>query len=199
MPQAVREMVVESVRVHMLSSQHVVILREADSERYLPIWIGSWEAQSIAMRLQGVEAERPLTHDLLATVLDDLSVSVRQVVVSDLSDETFRARIVLVQGGSDHEIDARPSDAIALAVRVSAPIFATEAVLDRAGVIPESEQEEKLSVFREFVNSLEGEPGREGGAPGGASDAAGPADPGDRDERPLDDRLGDEPEGPSPA
>jgi len=196
MPQAVREMVVESVRVHMLSSQHVVILREADSERYLPIWIGSWEAQSIAMRLQGVEAERPLTHDLLATVLDDLSVSVRQVVVSDLSDETFRARIVLVQGGSDHEIDARPSDAIALAVRVSAPIFATEAVLDRAGVIPETEQEEKLSVFREFVNSLEGEPGREGGAPGGAPDAA---DPGDRDERPLDDRLGDEPEGPSPA
>jgi len=192
-------MVVESVRVHMLSSQHVVILREANSERYLPIWIGSWEAQSIAMRLQGVEAERPLTHDLLATVLDDLSVSVRQVVVSDLSDETFRARIVLVQGGSDHEIDARPSDAIALAVRVSAPIFATEAVLDRAGVIPETEQEEKLSVFREFVNSLEGDPEREGGSPGGEPGAAGPGDPSDRDERPLDDRLGDEPEGPPPA
>ena len=192
-------MVVESVRVHMLSSQHVVILREADSERYLPIWIGSWEAQSIAMRLQGVEAERPLTHDLLATVLDDLGVSVRQVVVSDLSDETFRARIVLVQGGSDHEIDARPSDAIALAVRVSAPIFATEAVLDRAGVIPESEQEEKLSVFREFVNSLEGDSEQEGGGPGGASGTAGPGDPGDRDERPLDDRLGDEPGGPSSA
>jgi bifunctional DNase/RNase len=192
-------MVVESVRVHMLSSQHVVILREANSERYLPIWIGSWEAQSIAMRLQGVEAERPLTHDLLATVLDDLSVSVRQVVVSDLSDETFRARIVLVQGGSDHEIDARPSDAIALAVRVSAPIFATEAVLDRAGVIPETEQEEKLSVFREFVNSLEGDPEREGGGPGGGSGAAGPGDPSDRDERPLDDRLGDEPGGPPPA
>ncbi len=192
-------MVVESVRVHMLSSQHVVILREAGSERYLPIWIGSWEAQSIAMRLQGVEAERPLTHDLLATVLDDLGVSVRQVVVSDLSDETFRARIVLVQGGSDHEIDARPSDAIALAVRVSAPIFATEAVLDRAGVIPETEQEEKLSVFREFVNSLEGDPEREGGGPGGASGTAGPGDPGDRDERPLDDRLGDEPGGSSPT
>ena len=95
-------MVVESVRVHMLSSQHVVILREVDADRYLPIWIGSWEAQSIAMRLQGVEAERPLTHDLLTTMLDDLSVSVRSVVVSDLTDETYRARIVLVQGGSDH-------------------------------------------------------------------------------------------------
>jgi hypothetical protein len=159
-------MVVESVRVHMLSSQHVVILREADTERYLPIWIGSWEAQSIAMKLQGVEAERPLTHDLLATILEDLGVSVRRIVVSDLADETYRARIVLVQGGSDFEVDARPSDAIALAVRVSAPIFATESVLDRAGVMPEADEEQKLSVFREFVNSLESEPGTsgEGGA-----------------------------------
>jgi len=190
MAQAMREMVVESVRVHMLSSQHVVILREADAERYLPIWIGSWEAQSIAMRLQGVEAERPLTHDLLAGILDDLSVSVRQILVSDLADETFRARIVLVQGGSDYEIDARPSDAIALAVRVSAPIFATEAVLDRAGVMPEADEEEKLSVFREFVNSLEGEPGEGGTAEGPRPDA--PADKAE-DDLPLDDRLGDEP------
>ena len=97
-------MVVESVRVHMLSSQHVVILREADGERYLPIWIGSWEAQSIAMKLQGVEAERPLTHDLLATILVDLSVSVRHIVVSDLADETYRARIVLKQGGSVYDL-----------------------------------------------------------------------------------------------
>ena len=79
-------MVVESVRVHMLSSQHVVILREAQAERYLPIWIGSWEAQSIAMRLQGVEAERPLTHDLMASVLGELGVSVRHIIVSDLAD-----------------------------------------------------------------------------------------------------------------
>ena len=188
-------MVVESVRVHMLSSQHVVILREADAERYLPIWIGSWEAQSIAMRLQGVEAERPLTHDLLASILDDLSVSVRQILVSDLADETFRARIVLVQGGSDYEIDARPSDAIALAVRVSAPIFATEAVLDRAGVIPEADEEEKLSVFREFVNSLEGGTSEGGGDTGPPPEA--PADEAD-DDRPLDDRLGDEPPGSLP-
>ena len=187
-------MVVESVRVHMLSSQHVVILREAETERYLPIWIGSWEAQSIAMRLQGVEAERPLTHDLLATMLTELGVSVRHIVVSDLADETFRARIVLISGGDDYEIDARPSDAIALAVRTSAPIFATEAVLDRAGVMPEADEDEKLSVFREFVNSLEGEvpPGGEAPPPDDA-DAPGPSD-GD-DDRPLDDRLGDEPEG----
>jgi hypothetical protein len=195
-------MVVESVRVHMLSSQHVVILREADTERYLPIWIGSWEAQSIAMRLQGVEAERPLTHDLLASILGELGASVRHIIVSDLADETFRARIVLVQGGDDYEIDARPSDAIALAVRTAAPIFATEAVLDRAGVIPEADEDEKLSVFREFVNSLGSDLPHEGSSRPGSSiaDTPGPDDPAsgeteDEDDRPLDDRLGDGPEG----
>jgi len=199
MPQGSREMIVESVRVHMLSSQHVVILRETDGERYLPIWIGSWEAQSIAMKLQGVEAERPLTHDLLATILVDLSVNVRHIVVSDLADETYRARIVLVQGGSDYEIDARPSDAIALAVRVSAPIFATEAVLDRAGVVPEADEDEKLSVFRDFVNSLGtdtppagfGTPGSSGGAALGDAppDSHTPDDP-PPDEPPSDERPG---------
>jgi hypothetical protein len=187
-------MVVESVRVHMLSSQHVVILREAEAERYLPIWIGSWEAQSIAMKLQGVEAERPLTHDLLATILLDLGVSVRHIVVSDLADETYRARIVLVQGGSDYDIDARPSDAIALAVRVGAPIFATEAVLDRAAVMPEADEEEKLSVFREFVNSLESDvgqpPGEGGSAPGSPPRDVPPTERDDDEDRPLDDRLG---------
>jgi bifunctional DNase/RNase len=187
-------MVVESVRVHMLSSQHVVILREADAERYLPIWIGSWEAQSIAMRLQGVEAERPLTHDLLTTMLTELGATIRHIIVSDLADETFRARIVLIHGGDDYDIDARPSDAIALAVRMSAPIFATEAVLDRAGVIPEADEDEKLSVFREFVNSLEGEaPAESDTRPPDDRDVLGPPD--DEDDRPLDDRLGDEPEG----
>jgi bifunctional DNase/RNase len=166
MPQGLSEMVVESVRVHMLSSQHVVILREAEHERYLPIWIGSWEAQSIAMKLQGVEAERPLTHDLLATILGDLDASVMRIVVSDLADETFRARIILVSGGDDHEIDARPSDAIALAVRTGAPIFATDAVLDRAGVMPEADEDEKLDVFRDFVNSLGVEDTSSEGGPG---------------------------------
>ena len=162
-------MVVESVRVHMLSSHHVVILREVDRERYLPIWIGSWEAQAIAMRLQGVSAERPLTHDLLAGILGELRVDVQRIVVSDLADETYRARIVVEHAGVVHEVDARPSDAIALAVRVAAPIYATEHVLDRAAVVPEADDEERLSVFREFVNSLDVDldpPGGEGGPPG---------------------------------
>jgi hypothetical protein len=198
MPQGLREMVVESVRVHMLSSQHVVILREAERERYLPIWIGSWEAQSIAMKLQGIEAERPLTHDLLVSILEDLGASVRRIVVSDLADETYRARIVLTSGGDDYEIDARPSDAIALAVRVAAPIFATEAVLDRASVIPEADEEERLSVFRDFVNSLDadappgrGRPGR-GRPPGEPPDDRGEGPP---PREPASDELGDETEG----
>jgi hypothetical protein len=148
------EMVVESVRVHMLSSQHVVILRDAQRERYLPIWIGPWEANAIAMRLQGVTPERPMTHDLFSQTLAELGVEIKRIVVSDLADDTFRARLFLELDGKAVELDARPSDAIALAVRTGVPIFATDAVLDRAAVVPESEEDEKLSVFREFVNSL---------------------------------------------
>ena len=148
------EMVVESVRVHMLSSQHVVILRDTQRERYLPIWIGPWEANAIAMRLQGVT---PGTADDARPVQPgaaELGVTVKQIIVSDLAEDTFRARLLLQLDGRELDLDARPSDAIALAVRTGVPIFATDAVLDRAGVMPESAEDEKLSVFRDFVNSL---------------------------------------------
>jgi len=152
------EVVVESVRVHMLSSQHVVILKEIGRDRYLPIWIGPWEANAIAMRLQGLAPERPLTHDLFAATLEELGATIREVVIADLAEETFHARVMLEAGGTTHVIDARPSDALALAVRVGAPVFAAEEVLDRAGVQPEPGDEadaEKLSVFRDFINSLD--------------------------------------------
>ena len=110
------EMVVESVRVHMLSSQHVVILRDTVRERYLPIWIGPWEANAIAMRLQGVTPERPMTHDLFSETLSELGVVVKQIIVSDLAEDTFRARLLLQMDGREVDLDARPSDAIALAV-----------------------------------------------------------------------------------
>lgn len=162
------EMSVESVRVHMLSTQHVVILRELERDRYLPIWIGPWEASAIAMKLQGQAPERPLTHDLLATMLDLLGASVREVIIADLADDTFHARVLLEMGGRPIEVDSRPSDALALAVRTGARIFAAEAVLDRAGVEPDRRtgedegggpiDESKLGVFREFVNSLDVEP-----------------------------------------
>ncbi len=172
------EMVVESVRVHMLSSRHVVILKEAeaDRERYLPIWIGPWEASAIAMKLQGLTPDRPLTHDLFASTLEALDARIERVVISDLADETFHARIVLVHDGRTTEVDARPSDALALAVRTGVRIFAAEAVLEQAslgrdgGIGEEIEGGEstleatgervvdpRLDVFREFVNSLDTE------------------------------------------
>jgi bifunctional DNase/RNase len=128
------EMVIESVRVHMLSNRHVVILKDPERDRYLPIWIGAWEASAIAMRLQGLTAERPLTHDLFASSLDQLGVRLDRVVISELSDETYHARIFLRRDGQEVEVDARPSDALALAVRAEVPIFAAEEVLAQAGL-----------------------------------------------------------------
>jgi len=158
------EMVVESVRVHMLSSRHVVILKETERDRYLPIWIGPWEANAIAMKLQGLAAERPLTHDLFARTLDELGVTVRDVIITDLSDDTFHARLFLVTGERTIEIDSRPSDALALAVRAGAKIYAEPAVLERAGVSPEMAEgidtEEELADDGEPGSALERAPGR---------------------------------------
>ena len=154
MPESLAEVVVESVRVHMLSSQHVVLLKETDRERYLPIWIGPWEANAIAARLQGVTSERPLTHDLFATTLGVLGVELRRVIVSSLTEETFHATLELERDGQTYTVDARPSDALALAVRTGVRIYASIEVLDRAGVEPDSQVDERLEVFREFVNSL---------------------------------------------
>lgn len=157
------EMVVESVRVHMLSSQHVVILKENERDRYLPIWIGPAEANAIAMKLQGLSAERPLTHDLLVSVIGAMSARLSRIVVTHVSEGTFHARLYLdVADGSETEVDSRTSDAIALAVRTGSTIYVDEGVLDEAGVEPEHDDEtedgptdEKLAVFRDFVNSLD--------------------------------------------
>ena len=172
------EMVVESVRVHMLSSRHVVILKESERDRYLPIWIGPWEASAIAMKLQGLTPERPLTHDLFAAALEGLGARVDRVIISALAEETFHARLLLELGGRVVEVDSRPSDALALAVRSGGRIFAAEAVLEQAalgadGGVGDEEGAEgiplettgerivdpRLDVFRDFVNSLDAEPG----------------------------------------
>ncbi len=166
------EMVVESVRVHMPSSRHVVILKQSDRERYLPIWIGPWEASAIAMRLQGLTPERPLTHDLFASALEELGVRIDQVVIAALAEETFHARLFLESGGRTVEIDSRPSDALALAVRAGVRIYAAESVLEQAGLGPEGSEggsasgsplevtgetivDPRLDVFRDFINSLD--------------------------------------------
>ena len=149
------EVVVESVRVHMLSSQHVVLLKEAGRDRYLPIWIGPWEANAIATRLQGVNPERPMTHDLFVSTLGALGAKLRRVIISSLAEETYHATLEVELDGRTIEIDARPSDSLALAVRTGVPVYASEAVLDKAGVEPDRQVDEKLEVFREFVNSLD--------------------------------------------
>ncbi|MGH2445402.1 MAG: bifunctional nuclease family protein [Candidatus Limnocylindria bacterium] len=167
------EMVVESVRVHMLSSQHVVILKESERDRYLPIWIGTSEANAIAMRLQGLSAERPLTPDLLVSIMSALSATLSRVVVTHVTEGTFHARLyVETPSGEETEIDSRTSDAIAVAVRTGSPIYVDERVLDEAGVEPGEgeegeEDDERLAVFREFVNSLDVDlPGQGGGESG---------------------------------
>lgn len=157
--------VVESVRVHVLSGQHVVLLQERDSARLLPIWIGPGEAHSIATRLAGIPTERPLAHDLMTSVFERLGAQVTRVVVKELvSDENgggiFHGSVYLQVGADELEFDSRPSDAIALAVRTNARILVSETVLDRSAIVPETDDDEKLSVFKEFINSLDpGAPG----------------------------------------
>ena len=166
------EAVVESVRVSLMSQHRVVILKEVSGERHLPIWIGAYEAEAIAMELQGVSAARPLPYDLMKSLIGDMGGAIDRIVVTDLSQDVFYARIVVQQNGRSVEIDSRPSDAIALAVRARVPILFDDAVMERAGVTlggdgepdedagaPESEGEriddERLSVFRDFINTLD--------------------------------------------
>ncbi len=163
------EVFVESIRVNMTNYKRVVMLKEKTAPRYLPIWIGHFEADAIAIPMQNVPVSRPLTHDLLSSVIGALGGKITQVVINELSDETFYAKLIIDENGRHVEVDSRPSDAIAIAIRAGVPIFATDAVLDRAAVIPEVEEDEKLNVFREFVNSLDvdlGESPREGEEPG---------------------------------
>jgi len=164
------EMTVESVRINLQTSQRVVILKATKQERYLFIWIAHSEAYAIAIELQGTSSPRPLTHDLLKNVIRDLGAKIESVVISDLIEDIFYARIVLDVAGRHVEIDSRPSDAIALAVRAKTSIFVEESVLERAGVALEAsdeafpskggmpkrnEEPDNLDAYRDFINSLD--------------------------------------------
>ncbi len=142
------------VRVELPTNQPIVLLREREGERYLPIWIGASEAAAIALSLQGVVTPRPMTHDLLKTILEDLAVDVQRIVVTELRDATFFATIQLQRQGEDHEVSSRPSDAIALAVRMSVPIFANEDVLNEASILIPGDEEEEVEKFREFLDNV---------------------------------------------
>jgi bifunctional DNase/RNase len=153
---------VDSVKVSMLSQHRVVVLKEEDEERYLPIWIGPFEADAITIGLQNVQMTRPLTHDLLKAVIDHMDASVSHIQVNDLRNDTFYAEIVVEQNGRKLPIDSRPSDAIALAVRVGVAIYVADDVMDKAAIVPSEEEadvpkeeQEKLSAFRDFVDTLD--------------------------------------------
>ena len=164
---------VDSIRVSLLTQHRVVVLRETESRRYLPIWIGAFEADAIALALQGHEPQRPMTHDLLKTVFGELGATISYILINDIHDSTFYARVVVEQGSHTLEVDARPSDAIALAVRSDVPIYVEQHVLDQAGVPldeeenaaeeepapseePEKESsDEGLTLFRDFINTLD--------------------------------------------
>jgi len=170
------EVVIDSVRVSLMSPQRVVVLRQTEVERYLPIWVGPFEAESITVALQEVEISRPMTHDLLKNLFTHFNSKVLRVEIVTLKEDVYYGNIVAETDGKTFDIDARPSDAIALAVRAHVPILVNQAVMDEAGIVPEknlqeetpSEPEEtlaagteappvddkRLDVFEDFLKKL---------------------------------------------
>lgn len=175
------EVQIDSIRVSLTNQQRVVVLKDVNADRYLPIWIGQFEAEAITIELQEVEQKRPLTHDLLKSVIGALGGKVRHVYINDIRNAIFYARLVIDVNGQTIEVDSRPSDAIALAVRVKCGIFVSEAVMASSSVTPEQDvdldeeeaaaerrtaekrptnrdddtiDESKLSAFADFLNSM---------------------------------------------
>lgn len=135
------EMDIDSIRVSLVNSQRVILLKEKAAERYLPIWIGSAEADAIAVKLQGVEVRRPMTHDLLNSFINALGGEVESMVITEIKGDVFYARVNLIVDGNRVEVDSRPSDALALAVRAGTPIFVADSVLDQAGIFLDAEHD----------------------------------------------------------
>ena len=157
------------VRIELPTNVPILLLREGEGNRYLPIWIGPNEATAIALALQGVEPQRPMTHDLLKVIVGALDAEVTRVDVTELVEGTFFANLVLDQGGREVTVSARPSDAIALAARTAAPIFADRDLLEEAGVeIEEDGQEEEIERFREFLEDITPEDFESGTPPSGS-------------------------------
>jgi len=170
---------IDSVRVNLMSPQRLVILRESNGERYLPIWVGAYEAEAITVALQEVEMSRPLTHDLIRTILNTFNARIMRVEITALREDFFIANIVADQDGHELNIDSRPSDAIALAVRARVPIRVDDSVMDSASIVPEKDvsseaasgtrsakdraassppaeiNSERLDVFKDFLDKLD--------------------------------------------
>jgi bifunctional DNase/RNase len=158
------EVVIDSIRVSLMSQQRVVILRELNSDRYLPIMVGIYEAEHLTLALQNVEVSRPLTYDLFVNIIDTLGADVTHIEVVSLKDETYFGSIVISINGTDHNIDSRPSDAMNLAIRMQVPIFVADDVLEEAGQIPEEDlvdsgldeelDTDRLSIFENYMDKI---------------------------------------------
>ncbi len=174
------EVIIDSVRVSLTNQQRIVVLRDINAERYLPIWIGPYEAESITIALQEIEVSRPQTHDLLKSIINSLNARLLRVEVLSLRDDVFYGNLVVEINDMTIEIDSRPSDALALAARTHSKILVSESVMDSAGIIPETdiedpteidqsqtqsfnkgketvdeESEERLSIFKDFLGKLD--------------------------------------------
>lgn len=165
------ETIVDSIRVNLVTQNRVLFLREVEGDRHLPIWIGEFEAHAIAMELQGMSAQRPMPYDLIKALVGELSGTISRVLVTDLAQDIFYAKVVVEVGGQTVEIDSRPSDAIAIAVRARCPILVDDLVMDRAGISIATDDDgadddstgdseetltaDQLGVFREFINTLD--------------------------------------------
>jgi bifunctional DNase/RNase len=173
MPEMI-EVQIDSVRVHLMTPQRLVVLKQIGSERYLPIWVGPYEAEAITVALQEVEMIRPLTHDLLKNVFGAFNARIKRIEIVKLQNEIFYGSIVAEVDGREVDVDSRPSDAIALSVRAHVPILVHHTVMEEAGIIPEQdvseeseatekaeaaplseESTERLSVFEDFLEKLE--------------------------------------------
>jgi hypothetical protein len=151
------EMVIYGVSFDLVGKQPIVLLKTADGNKFLPIWIGHPEAAAILMKLQGASTPRPMTHDLVTDILSQLDAQVVKITVTELRDSTFYAQITVAQNGSEIEIDSRPSDAIALAIRAEAPIFVADRVIEESAIEFEGEEvneEEIVSEFKQFLENV---------------------------------------------
>lgn len=158
------EVTIDSIRVSLMSQHRIVILKDVDSDRFLPIWIGPYEAEAITVSLQQMEVSRPLTHDLLRNVLNTLGAEILRINITELKDDVFFARIIMQVNGQEIEVDSRPSDALALSVRAHVPVFVSEEVMREAASVPEDEldseelveqSDERLEIFKDFVETLD--------------------------------------------
>jgi uncharacterized protein len=160
------EVIIDSIRVSLMSQHRIVVLKDTTNDRYLPIWIGPCEADAITIELQEMPPQRPLTHDLLKSAIRELGGKVVHILINDLRNDVYYARIVVDVSGKQIEIDSRPSDAIALAVRAKVPIFVADVVMDKAAIEPDEDveadppqteggDEGRLSAFQDFVNTLD--------------------------------------------